>query len=149
MFGITALAVIALAIVAYMMGTSRARSIAGTAQHLHSLPSYHGLYSGLWTLIVGILSLIAATVLADVWLNQSMVNQLPQDIRALPGIQQDRIMEDAKAIANKQIVSSALNERADEVRQQLAKTYAANSQLFNWVVAAIAVILSVIGSVLH
>jgi len=109
---------------------------------LHSLPSYHGSYSALWTVIVGIVTLIVATVLADIWLNSSLKSQLPQDIQALPPLQQDRILEDAKAIAGKRIVSPALSERADEVRNLLAQDYKSLSQVYGWLAGGLAVLLS-------
>jgi phosphate transport system permease protein len=143
MFGISALAIIAVAVLAYHSGRNRALAFApinGVARH--SLPSYHGLYSALWTLIVGMIALIVATVLADVFLNRSIVGQIPDDIRTLPQIQQDRVIEDAKAIAQERIVSPALSERVDEVRRQLAQYYASGSTLYGWAVSALSILLA-------
>lgn len=143
MFGIGAILILAAALAAYVWGTRRALTFAtvdGVARH--SLPSYHGLYSALWTLIAGMAALIALSVLADFWIDRSLYGQLSNDIRKLPQIQLDRIVADAKAIANEQIVSSALSERTDQVRRELAVSYKATSSLLGWLVSGLAVLLA-------
>jgi phosphate transport system permease protein len=143
MLGITALVIIAAAIVAYFLSRNRALSVAdGRAAELHSLPSYHGVYSALLILIIGAAALAFGTILADMWLEHHLVTQLPADILQLPQLHQDRIASDAKSIANNQIVSAALNERANEVRQALAKIYAANSSFIGWVVAGFSFLMA-------
>jgi phosphate transport system permease protein len=143
MLSITALVIIAAAVVAYFLGRAHALSVAdGHAASLHSLPSYHGFYSALLTLLVGISVLIVGSVFADIWLERNLMSQLPADIKQLSQLQQDRIASDAKAIANNQIVSTALNERANEVRQALAKTYTASSSLIGWIVSGFSILMA-------
>ena len=117
MFQITALIVVLMALAAYCLGRSRAYSVtSGDLANLHSLPGYHGFYSALVTFIVGFFVLIALTVAAGFWIDAAVYGALPEDARKLSELRQDRLIADAKAIANGQIVSSAANERAEEIR---------------------------------
>jgi len=136
MFAISALLITAIAAAAFFLGRTRGQAFSGAGAQLHSLPSYHGAYSGLWTLIAGLVTLIVATVLADLWLDSSLRAQLPSDMGSVSALQQDRILTDAKSIADGRIVSPALNERVDQVRQEMAGIYSSLGAMLNWLVAA-------------
>ncbi len=145
MFQITALAVVLLTLAAYVMGRSRAYSVtSGELASLHSLPGYHGFYSALVTFIVGIFALIAMTVLGGFWVDSSVWGALPEDAKTLSLLRQDRLVADAKAIANGQIVSSAADARAEEIRQELSKLYANQVSLSNYATAAITAALALL-----
>lgn len=145
MFGFGALIILTASLLAFHLARKRALTVAsGNRATLHSLPSYHGFYSGLWTAIVGLTTLALITILADIWLDRGLTAQLPNDIRSLPQLQQDRIVADAKSIAGNGIVSSALNERADEVRNSLAKSYASSSSTAAWFACSLAVLLALL-----
>ncbi len=143
MFEITALVVLALTLAAFVLGRTQASSVvSGNLENLHSLPSYHGMYSALWTFLVGFAALIALSVLAGFWINSSMVSALPEEARQLSELRQTRLLEDSKAIANGQIVSVAGDETTEKWRQQLAETYTNLNDFKNWVVAVVAMALS-------
>ncbi|MEM6497422.1 MAG: phosphate ABC transporter permease subunit PstC [Pseudomonadota bacterium] len=145
MFQITALAVVLLTLAAYVMGRSRAYSVtSGELASLHSLPGYHGFYSALVTFFVGIFALIAMTVLGGFWVDSSVWGALPEDAKTLSLLRQDRLVADAKAIANGQIVSSAADARAEEIRQELSKLYANQVSLSNYATAAITAVLALL-----
>lgn len=145
MFEICALVIVSATIAAYFLGRARASSVVnGNLQALHSLPSYHGLYGALWTFIIGFAALIVLTILANIWINSSLIGALPEDAQQLSELRKDRLLSDAKAIANGQIVSSAADERSDEIRTQLAEFYAEQTTLKNWLVAVGAIVLSLL-----
>ena len=61
-----------------------------------------------------------------------------------PQLRQDRLLEDARAIANGQIVSAAADERSEEMRNQLAEVYAASVDFWSWIVAIAAVVIALL-----
>lgn len=145
MFEICAIVILLTSVVAYVYGRSRASSIVGgKLEALHSLPSYHGLYSAMWTFIVGVAALIVFTILANTWVNNSLVNALPADALQLSQLKQDRLLADAKAIANGQIVSAPADARSDEIRNRLAKVYGESISFWNWVIAISAAVLGLL-----
>ena len=145
MFEISAFLIVAVSLIAFFVGRNRARLIGGNnASVLHSLPSYHGLYSGVCCFIAGASCLLLFGLLASYWIDFSLSNALLDDARQLPELQQERILSDARAIANNQIVSAALNERANEIRHSLAKTYSTWHSLRNWVVGGISFSLALL-----
>lgn len=145
MFEICAIVILLTTVVAYVYGRSRASSIVGgKLEALHSLPSYHGLYSAMWTFIVGVAALIVFTILANTWVNNSLVNALPADALQLSQLKQDRLLADAKAIANGQIVSAPADARSDEIRNRLAKVYGESISFWNWVIAISAAVLGLL-----
>ncbi len=145
MFQIAALAVVILTLVAFIVARRRAYAVtSGDLASLHSLPGYHGLYSALVTFFVGGLTLIAATVIAGFWVDAAVLSALPDDARQLSQLRQDRLIADAMAIANGQIVSSAADARADQIRQGLAGVYASQTAVANYVVAIAALGFSLI-----
>ncbi|MBL4805976.1 MAG: phosphate ABC transporter permease subunit PstC [Rhodobacteraceae bacterium] len=61
---LTALSIVALAVLFYNFSRIRAISAAnGVQANLHSRPSYHGLYSFLWVFLVGVTALIIGSIL--------------------------------------------------------------------------------------
>ena len=145
MLQISALIIVAASLAAFHFGRKRASTTtSGNLAALHSLPGYHGLYSAVWTCIVGIAALIVFGLLAGYWIDTSLSNALPNDARQLPALQQDRILSDARAIADGRIVSAAANERADEIRRELAVTYASWSAMRSWGVGLAAIVLALL-----
>ena len=145
MLQITALVVVLLTLAAYFMGRSRAYSVtSGDLASLHSLPGYHGFYSALVTGIVGFAILVAMTVAASFWVDNTVYGALPEEARKLTDLRQDRLIADAKAIANGQIVSAASDARTEEIRQDLAKVYASQVNLTSYITAGIAIAVALI-----
>lgn len=126
MVGYVALVLLLLTIASYFFARSRAiQSVDGKTTELHSRPTYHGLYSFLWTGIISFTFLVLINSFALIYSDYQIRASLPDDILQLPQIKQDQIIDQAKAIAlNKPIIGVAPDERAAEVRAQLAEEYA-------------------------
>jgi len=86
------------ACVAAWLGFSRARRLRA-AQHLHSLPSYHGAYAFLWALVPALLLLSAYSMVEPRLVDQAVL-ATPQG-RALPAfdMQRQSILSEAREIA--------------------------------------------------
>ncbi len=127
--------VVALSIAAYGMSRQRAVSAAnGDLAVLHSRPSYHGTYSMLWVLIVGVVVLL---VVGEGWifLNRSIYFGIIQEARPDAAfIEQQLILSDAWSIRDGGIPS-----RTDELRQSLAGTIASLDTWRVYVTALLAI----------
>ncbi|MGI9410380.1 MAG: phosphate ABC transporter permease subunit PstC [Hyphomicrobiaceae bacterium] len=145
MFEFTTLVVLAFTLAAFLFGRTRASSVVGgNLEVLHSLPSYHGLYSALWTFLVGIAALVSFSVIANFWIDSSLMSALPEEARQMSELRQTRLLEDSKALANGQIVSAAADEKTEQWRRGLAETYSNLTDFKNLVVAIVAIALSLL-----
>ncbi len=136
MLGTVALILLGLGLAAYFFGRSRALVLAGgEISSLHSRPVYHGLYSAVWTLLLGIIVFLILSFALDGVVDRQLYSKLPDEMRSIPAIQQDRIIEDAKLIAQGKRVAFAANERVAAVREAIAKEYDTWSIIRNWAVA--------------
>ncbi len=123
MFGLMALILAALTVVAYILGRRRATAAAGgNLSSLHSRPVYHGLFAALVTLltafVVAALSALAARWIMDGSLGSLISEQAPQ----LSSIERDLVRSDAAAIA-----SGGFPSRTDALRELVAQRYASVS----------------------
>ncbi len=149
MFELSAIAILAATTAGYFLCRTRALAlVGGNVIELHSLPFYHGLYSALTTFLFGFTTLIAMTIAAGLWLDATLQSALPDAARQLSELQQARILEDARAIANGQIVSAAADEQIDQLRKSLAATYAAAASVSNWLVVTATSVLMLLVVVL-
>lgn len=98
---IALVAVLLIAALAGWIGYSRARRLRGS-QRLHSLPVYHGLHAGLWTLIPPLLLLAAWTPVQTGLVEQAVLSS-PEGL-ALPDfqMQRDSILTEAREISRGQ-----------------------------------------------
>lgn len=130
MVGYVALTLVILTILSYIFARSKAvQSADGHVSSLHSRPSYHGLYTFLWTALVSFTILVLANSFASLYIDYNLERSLPEDIQKLPSIQQEQIIDQAKSIATgRQVIGQAPSERALEVRSQLAEQYASARQ---------------------
>ncbi|MEM7619588.1 MAG: PstC family ABC transporter permease [Pseudomonadota bacterium] len=131
MIGSVALTLLALTIASYFFARTRAvQSVGGKTGHLHSRPTYHGLYTFLWTGLISFGFLIVVNIASGLYIDYNIRTSLPEDIQGLPKIQQEQIVDQAKSIAkNKPVVGVAATDRAREVRDALAEQYATLSQV--------------------
>ncbi len=103
-------------VAAFVLGQNRAVSVAGPQlSSLHSRPTYHGLFSALWTGLVGFGLLILLTVLWARWNDASLMSAIMAAQPDLSAIQAELVLSDAKAISQGNIAS-----RDDLLRQQIA-----------------------------
>ena len=125
MLSFTVLVILAAALLFFIVGRTRAlQATGGVYASLHSRPSYHGLYSGLWTFLVGCIVLL---VVSQTWgrLNDaSLMSQIMDIDPGLKQIQAELVLSDAKSIAQGNIASktdairTAVAERAGSLETQ-------------------------------
>jgi phosphate transport system permease protein len=79
-------AVVGLALLGYYLGRRRAvaAAIAVGPRNFHSLPGYHGGYVALWSALPAIALLVLWQVFEPMWLRNSVLDSLPDTMRALP-----------------------------------------------------------------
>jgi len=84
MLSFAVLLIFAAALLFFIAGRSRALQTAGGEfAALHSRPTYHGMYSGLWALLVGLILLIALSVL---WSRMNNATIMSSIMEAEPGL---------------------------------------------------------------
>lgn len=130
-----------LSLVAFGVSSAKARSLAsGDISQLHSRPSYHGLYSALWTGIVGLLAIIILGIAFSFYVKSAMHDAIPADAQSFSDFQKERLIEDSKAVAENRVVSSASDERTAEIRELLAEEYKSLAQIKLWGIAGLSVL---------
>jgi phosphate transport system permease protein len=91
---------LALAAVAYRVGTRRAlASAGGSARALHSLPTYHGVYLALWSLLPALLLLGLWAAFAGRAVEALLVAVLPAESRALPAAELELLLNEVRNVA--------------------------------------------------
>ena len=101
MLEISGLIIVAVSLLAFYVARNRARAVgAGDFAGLHSLPSYHGLYGALWTFIIGFAAIIVFTILANIWINSSLIGALPEDVQQLSELRKDRLLSETDPLGN-------------------------------------------------
>jgi phosphate transport system permease protein len=139
LFGYLLLTIIALSLIAYLVGQSAGRRFAGADGGAHSLPSYHGAYVAIW---VG----VPALVLALLWLmvQNSVIDGLL--LASLP----DSLTEGTSPAERSLLISEIRNVASGQIfREPSAEIAAAAERLNRWAtlarialfVAALAVML--------
>ncbi len=130
---LTAFIIAALVVVAQIAGQRRAATLAGDEpQSLHSRPIYHGLKSALWTGLVGFSILIVASVVSRQLIDTQLRASLPTDVQGYADIKKDRLISDAKAVGDGDIVSAPLDEGYKTARDALAQDYLGLKTLREW-----------------
>jgi len=140
--GLATLILLALALVAFMMGRSRARRVAdGKTRELHSRPVYHGWFVGLACGLPAVALWIIALAVGDHLMQAAILANLPADIQNLSGPQLGRFLTDARTLAIGGTppleVTPALTQAADD--------YTRYNALRVWISFAGALGLGVIG----
>lgn len=116
MLSFAVLLIFAAALLFFIAGRSRALQTAGGEfAALHSRPTYHGMYSGLWALLVGLILLIALSVLWSRMNNATIMSSIMEAEPGLSKIQAELVLADAKSIASGNIAS-----KTDALRTRLA-----------------------------
>ena len=129
---------------AFALGRSRATTLAGpTLAALHSRPAYHGLFSALWTGLVGFGLLIAVTIIWTRANDASLMSAIMVQNPDLKPIEADLVLSDAKAMASGNVAS-----RDDGLRQQIAADLAAKDTTRIWGTFVISIAGVVLAAVL-
>ncbi|MEM8790067.1 MAG: phosphate ABC transporter permease subunit PstC [Pseudomonadota bacterium] len=120
MISISLLAMLLLAMLAFVMGRSRAVALAGQrTASLHSRPSYHGLYCLLWVLLAGLGVFIVLNSLLTSYVGSEMQAAVASAAPEMRQIERDLVITDAASLASGGIVS-----RVDALREEMAEVYA-------------------------
>ena len=127
----TALVILALSVAAY--GSSRARALSFGAP-IHSRPSYHGAFIGVWTAIAGFGVLLVGIIISAYILRAALYAALPPETTNLAEIERELILSDAIAQAE-----GRLSSRTGDVREQIATLYVRYASWRKWIVAILAV----------
>ncbi len=93
-------ALLALAALAYRMGSARAVAVAGgDARSLNSRPGYHGAYLAMWCGLPALVALVAWLLLEPAILRALMLDSLAPDLRAMPPGRLELLLADIRALA--------------------------------------------------
>lgn len=99
-------------LVSYLIGARRALSLVqGNSRELHSLPGFHGLYLGLWTVLPALGVFTVWSIALPYYIDASLSQQFTDTVAALSIPQQEVFLRDAMALATGGITSNS-----DEVR---------------------------------
>ncbi|MBX2856052.1 MAG: phosphate ABC transporter permease subunit PstC [Rhodobacteraceae bacterium] len=136
MISAAALAILVLTVVIYVFARTRAVGTAGgVLRNLHSRPSYHGLFCAMWTLLIGIALLLIGSVASSTYIDSEMSAYVsakaPDDLAV---IQQELIVNDAKAIAEGRVTSTE-----DALRLDAAKIYSEMAETRQYGVSILAI----------
>jgi len=124
MMGFVILIIATLAMLAYFTSYARAVSVAkGQLSSLHSRPVYHGLYAFLLTALAGLVMAFVLNALAGWYIDKSLFEALPDEIKSRPVLVQERLVIDARNIALGNIVGESSDALAGAARSELAILY--------------------------
>ena len=136
MLSFAVLAIFAASLLFFLAARSRAvQAVGGVLAELHSRPSYHGMYSGLWVLLVGLFLLIVVSLAWGRFNDVSLMNSILQAEPVMSEIEAELVLADAKSIAQGNIAS-----RTDDLRTGLAARAGAIEQTRQWASVVIALL---------
>jgi len=128
MLSFAVLAIFATALLFFLAGRSRAVQASGsTLSALHSRPSYHGLYSGLWVLLAGLILLLVISVIWARFNDASLMSAIFEAEPEMSQIEAELVLADAKSIAQGNIASTT-----DALRTRLADSAGSMEQMRQW-----------------
>lgn len=130
-----------LAFVFLFLARQRATAVAGgQLASLHSRPNYHGLYAFLLTVIGGLLTLIALSTLADLYIDGTLSRSIADAVPDAPRIERQLILSDAKSIA-----TGGVSSAQDQLRQDIADRFGSLETMRTWGVALLSLGIAVMG----
>ena len=131
MLAMSLLSVVLIAVAGFVLAGRRAAlSANGVLADLHSRPGYHGLYTALIVVLVGLAVYLLLNIVGSYYLGSSMRAALAELDPTLSGLQAGTVLADARAIATGGVASTE-----DALRNELSKLYASTEGLRVWVVA--------------
>ncbi len=127
--------VVIAALGAFLISQQRARTLVdGNGGLLHSRPIYHGLHSLLWVLIVGLVAVIAFTIIPGVIMESILMARIVEALPDEPIIAHELVLSDAKAIAASRLASAT-----DDLRYAISADYSRMASFWGWVRAAVVI----------
>ena len=149
MISYAALALLAFTIASFFLSRSKAvSSVNGRVANLHSLPSYHGMYSLLWVAIVGFGVLIIGNLLAIQYVDYSLRSSLPDAVLKLPELERNFLVDQAKALAEGRLVIDSGTSEMKAIRDSLSAKYVELSTFREIGISVLAILGALIAFVL-
>jgi len=140
MLSFAVLMIFAASLLFFIAGRSRAVQAAnGEYASLHSRPSYHGMYSALWALLVGLVLLLVISIGWSRMNDATVMSSIMEAEPSMSKIEAELVLADAKSIANGNIAS-----KTDALRTRLAEDVGRIENFRIWG----SVILAVLGTLM-
>lgn len=110
MTAILIVALLALSSLAYTLGRRKILAVAGNEyRSMHSLPSYYGMFSALWSLLPALLLVGVWAAADDSIITSLVVNSLPASYQELPASELGLVVNDIRNQVSGNVVSRELN----------------------------------------
>jgi len=120
---------------AFLISRQRANGlVSGNGTLLHSRPVYHGLYSLLWVLMVGLGSVVVLTVVPTAIIDATLMARIADALPDQPIIAHELVLSDAKAIAVSGIAS-----KTDDLRYAISADYGSMASFWGWIRVALVI----------
>ena len=144
MLSILALLLIAVFVIAYIAGRSRAVAVAGGNIHnLHSRPSYHGGYLALWATVPAFLALVAWAIFSGTVMDEMVLSRSADVVSGLSLPEREAFIRDARAIAFGGIVSFK------DAAKEAAAVHFRSLQFTGTTILAVLVVLFIAGGLYY
>lgn len=134
------LLLLGLATIGFLVSRGRAAQFQTDHRTVHSRPNYHGWYSFIWVFLPAALLVVAWSLLSPSYIGPAVVNSLPAELQPEAGIARDMFLSEVKSLAEGRSEYS-FSAGAEEG----AVLYKEMSARGNWIVAALAAALAILG----
>lgn len=134
------LLLLGLATIGFLVSRGRAAQFQSDHRTVHSRPNYHGWYSFIWVFLPSALLVVAWSILSPSYIGPTVISSLPVEMQPEPGIARDMFLSEVKSLAEGRSEYS-FSAGAEEA----AARYKELSARGNWIVAALAAALAILG----
>lgn len=133
---------ILLAYAGYQIGKKRSLAcVDGKIRELHSLPSFYGLYTALWSIIPALIVTVIWLSLESAWVANAVIADLPPEIKELPASRLYLVLNDIRNVVNGATAAT----QTDPIILQAAEQYQDLQRLSHILLSLAAIILSISG----
>ncbi|HEY4548296.1 MAG TPA: phosphate ABC transporter permease subunit PstC [Pedomonas sp.] len=134
------LLLLGLATIGFLVSRGRAAQFQSDHRSVHSRPNYHGWYSFIWVFLPAALLVVAWSILSPSYIGPAVINSLPADVQPEAGIARDMFLSEVQSLAEGRSEYSF-----SPGAEQGAALYKEMASRGNWVVAALAGALALLG----
>lgn len=134
------LLLLGLATIGFLVSRGRAAQFQTDHRTVHSRPNYHGWYSFIWVFLPAALLVVAWSILSPSYIGPAVIGSLPADIQPEPGIARDMFLSEVQSLAE-----GRSDHSFSPGAEQAAALYKEMSARGNWIVAALAGTLALLG----
>ena len=132
---------VAIAVIGFVLGRAKARSVAGSdISQLHSRPIYHGAYAALFALVPAVFASFFWSAISSWWISNAISSRFAESLAGLTLPEKEGFLRDAKTLAEGGKVSFSNDEKAEAA--QILRDFA-SSHL--WIGVAICVVVALAG----